>query len=90
MRHSSEEYELIDKIALQVRMDYGFTQDYLDVFKLAGALGVVLTPYSKLTKAQFDQVHAILELEDGFTIMRYEYGHLKYYTFYNDEVSLSR
>jgi len=90
VRHSSSDYELIDQIALQLRMDYGFLTESIDVFDLARKIGIVLTPYSKLKQKQLSEIKNKPELKDGFTIMSYENGVMKSFVFYNDNICLSR
>lgn len=90
MKHSPHEYDEIDEAALQIRLDYGFTDLSLDIFKLANCLGMTVTPYSELSKEQWRIINSNITLEDGFTIQRNENGVIKYYTFYNDSVSHSR
>ncbi len=90
MKHSPNEYDEIDEAALQIRLDYGFTDLNLDIFKLADCLGIAVTPYSKLSKEQWEIIGPNVTLEDGFTVQRNENGILKYYTYYNDSVSRSR
>lgn len=87
MRHSSKDYELIDKTALRLRTDYGFLSKSIDIFELARKLNIIVTPYSKLTDEQLLYINNTYGLEDGFTVIRSENGILKFYTFYNDAVS---
>lgn len=90
MRHTSADYELVDKTALQLRMDYGFLTKSINVFALARKIGMILTSYSKLNPEQLTTINDMSCLGDGFTIMKYEKGVLKFYTFYNDSVSAYR
>lgn len=90
MKYAPIDYEMIDKAALQLRMDYGFLNDRIDIFELARKIGMTLIPYSKLMPEQSSFIDNIKTLDDGFTVMRYENKALKFYTFYNDSVGKYR
>lgn len=87
MRHSPKDYEKVDSVALQLRMDYGHLEKVLDVFKLAKDLDIVLIKYSALTEEQLNKIKEYDETKDGFTIFKMVDGELKFYTFYNDSAS---
>lgn len=90
MKHSSKDYEIVDRTALQLRLDYGHLDKVLDVFKLARDLNITLIKYSALTKEQLSKIADYEETKDGFTIFQLIDGELKFYTFYNDYVSSYR
>ena len=85
----SDIYEKLDEDALNLRMDYGFFGNYVDVFKLAECLGMILIPYSALTTEQLASI-ADIDIKDGFTIIRNKGDEKKYYTYYNDNSSTGR
>ena len=87
MKHSPKDYEIVDSVALQLRIDYGHLEKVLDVFKLAKDLGIILIKYSALTEEQLNKIKEYDETKDGFTIFKMVNGELKFYTFYNDSVS---
>lgn len=91
MRYSSDDYRLIDKTAIELRIDYEFLEEKLDVFALAKKLNMHLIPYSYLSDEQKSKI-GILEdfLKDGFTVMRCISGKWEFYTFYDDSVSKYR
>lgn len=91
MRYFSDDYRLIDKTAIELRIDYGFLEEKLDVFALAKKLNIHLIPYSYLSDEQKSKI-GILEdfLKDGFTVMRCISGKWEFYTFYDDSVSKYR
>jgi len=91
MRYSSDDYRLIDKTAIELRIDYGFLEEKIDVFALAKRLNMHLIPYSYLSDEQKSKI-GILEdfLKDGFTVMRCISGKWEFYTFYDDSVSKYR
>ncbi len=90
MKYLPDDYEAIDKIALQVRMDYGCSDERLDVLLLAKKIGIVVTPYSKLTKEQMKFIKSKEPLRDGFTIRAQGREKFKTHTFYNDGISTYR
>ena len=45
---TKEEYSLLDQTALQLRIDYNFLNDEINVFKLAKLMNVSLIPYSQI------------------------------------------
>lgn len=78
MRLTKGEYRLLDQTALQLRLDYDFLVDDLDVFQLANKMNVSLIPYSeiedKAKKFIFDKEDRI---NDGFLLQNVESMHLK-------------
>ena len=90
MRYSPSEYVAVDGLALQIRLDYGFTDYYLDIFMLAQMLGINLVPYSKLSSEQLSYVNSFSALGDAFSTFRIQDKSVKFYTFYNDRVTYSR
>ena len=44
MKYSSDDYRLIDKTAIELRIDYGFLDEKLDVFALSIKLNMHLIP----------------------------------------------
>ncbi len=83
-RQKSKIYAKLDEDALNLRIDYGFVDDYVDVFKLAEYLGMKLIPYSRMTKNQRESI-AEIDIKDGFTVIWPSNGERQYYTFYNDD-----
>ena len=91
MRYSSDDYRLIDKTAIELRIDYGFLEEKLDVFALAKKLNMHLIPYSYLSDEQKSKIGTLEDfLRDGFTVMRSISGKWEFYTFYDDSVSKYR
>ncbi len=82
-------YAKLDEDALNLRVDYDFVSDYVDVFKLAEYLGIKLIPYSTITEKQW-AVIADIDIKDGFTVIRKSNGERKYYTYYNDDLPYRR
>lgn len=89
--YPSQKYRELDEKAIQIRIDYGFLSETIDVFALAKKMGMVLIPYSSLKRGQFELLrkHSSI-LADGFSVMRNVDGRLVCYTFYNDAKSLDR
>lgn len=87
-----KDYEKVDSVALQLRIDYNHLKKSLDVFALAKQLNMVLIKYSSLGEEQLNKINEFSEiLKDGFTIFREdERGELKFYTFYNDSIGIAR
>lgn len=81
-----EFYEKLDEDALNLRIDYGFLDDYVDVFKLSEYLGMALIPYSSMTEKQWASIVDI-DVKDGFTVIHKYNDERKYYTYYNDNLS---
>ena len=90
MYHKGKDYEEIDKMALQIRIDYGHFEKKLNVFKLAKQLNIVLIKYSSLNEEQLDHILNESELKDGLTIIKKRNGEYKYITFYNDKLGMTR
>ena len=90
MKYSSKDYDFVDRTALQLRLDYGYTSKIIDIFSLAKDLNMQLIKYSSLTNEQRKKLMSFDETKDGFTVMKTIEGELHYYTFYNDMVSPSR
>lgn len=90
MRYLPIDYEIVDRMALQVRIDYGFLAYEVDVFELAKRIGIILIPYSQLTDEQKHYIMKNKKLKDGFSIAVEKDGILQWHTFYNDKMSLSR
>ena len=91
MRYSSDDYRLIDKTAIELRIDYGFLDEKLDVFALAKKLNMHLITYSYLSDEQKTIIASMEDfLKDGFTVMRCNNGKWEFYTFYDDSVSKYR
>lgn len=89
MRLTKGEYRLLDQTALQLRLDYDFLVDDLDVFQLANKMNVSLIPYSeiedKAKKFIFDKEDRI---NDGFFATECRKYAPK--IFYNDKISNKR
>lgn len=62
-------YADLDEVAMNLRVDYGFVDDCVDVYKLAEYLGMKLIPYSTITEKQW-AVIADIDIKDGFTVIR--------------------
>lgn len=91
MKYSSEDYELMNETAINLRMDYGFLKEKMDVFELAKKLNITLIPYSYLNSKQIKKVKEFDELlKDGFTIIRQVNGKNEFYTFFDDSVNTYR
>ena len=56
MKYSSEDYELMNETAINLRMDYGFLKEKMDVFELDKKLNIKLIPYSYLNSKQIKKV----------------------------------
>lgn len=84
MYHSGKDYQEVDSMALRLRLDYGHLENYLDIFKLAKQLNIVLIKYSSLSKEQLKEISNYDELKDGFTVFKKKAGSYKFYTYYND------
>ena len=81
---TKEEYSLLDQTALQLRIDYNFLNDEINVFKLAKLMNVSLIPYSQINVHSKDFILKRQDkIGDGFFIIENE----KYAPriFYNDE-----
>lgn len=89
-RYYSHDYEKLDEDAIKLRIDYGFFEYSIDVFKLAQCIGITLIPYSSLTKKQQLVINATSDLNDGFTVMRHRNGEWDFLTYYNDDLPLVR
>lgn len=91
MKHFSYDYQMIDKTAIELRTDYGFLEEKIDVFALARKLNMHLIPYSYLNAEQKAKVICMEKfLKDGFTVMRCINGKWNFYTFYDDSVNMYR
>lgn len=89
-RYYSHDYPKLDNDAINLRIDYGFFEYNIDVFKLAQLIGITLIPYSSLPKDKYSVIKATRDLNDGFTVMRYKNGEWDFLTYYNDNVPLVR
>lgn len=89
-RRKNKIYAKLDEDALNLRIDYGFWDYYVDVFKLAQYLGMNLIPYSSMTEKQWERIVVNIDIKDGFTIIQNVGGERKYYTYYNDSLSIRR
>lgn len=86
MKLANKEYRILDQTALQLRLDYDFLDDELDVNQLAKAMSVTLVAYSQIeSKAKEYILSKKDKISDGFFVL--ENG--KYSSpiiFYNDEM----
>lgn len=74
MALTSDDYRLIDKVAIELRLDYGFLEEKLDVFSLAKKLNMHLIPYSCLNNKQKELIECFGDfLKNGFTVMKHFY-----------------
>lgn len=89
-RYYLHDYPKLDEDAINLRIDYGFFEYSVDVFKLARYLGMTLTPYSSLSNEQQKTIKTNGVLNDGFTVMRYKNGEWDFLTYYNDNLPLVR
>ena len=92
MSTTDKDYEKVDSVALQLRIDYNHLKKNLDVFALAKQLNMTLIKYSSLDEEQLNKIKEFSKyLKDGFTVFRKdERGELKFYTFYNDSIGIAR
>lgn len=90
MYHNGKDYQIVDEMALRLRIDYSHFEKRLDVFKLAKQLNMILIKYSSLNEEQLKVIKSNEELKDGFTIFKKENGEYKFYTFYNDSIGDAR
>lgn len=89
MKLTNDEYGLLDQAALQLRLDYDFLDDDLDVFQLANKMNVTLVPYSEVN---LEAKNFILDnkdkMNDGFfTLENRRYAPK---IFYNDKAAYKR
>ena len=89
MRLTNDEYELLDKTALQIRLDYDFLDDDLDIFQLANKMNVTLFSYSEVNlKAKKFILDREDKINDGFFTT--ENGRHAPKIFYNDKTPKKR
>ena len=89
MRLTNDKYRLLDQTALQLRQDYDFLDDDLDVFQLANMMNVTLVPYSEVgLKAKKFILDREDKINDGFFTT--ENGRHAPKIFYNDEIADKR
>lgn len=69
MEYQGKEYAILDRTALQLRMDYNFTRYAIDVFKLAECLKVKLVKYSDFSDRQKQMIPKKMISQDGFTLI---------------------
>ena len=84
------DYDEIDDLALQVRMDYGFLDKRVDVFKLLEKLHVHLVKYSQLTEDQRKLIEEQCSVKDAMTIFDNSKFPSSCYLLYNDSQPLTR
>lgn len=89
MRLTDGEYRLLDQTALQLRLDYDFLDDDLDVFQLANTMNVSLIPYSEVS---YEPKKFILDKEDKINDGFFVIESRKYVPkiFYNDKQGFNR
>lgn len=87
---SSDDFNEMEVLALEVRTDYELYDDYVDVFKFVqDKLNAILIKYSSLQGEQFEAAYSFSE--DGFTIFeKLSNGIMIPYIFYNDMVPKSK
>mgnify|MGYP006956028227 CR=1 FL=1 len=75
---TKEEYSLLDQTALQLRIDYNFLNDEINVFKLAKLMNVSLIPYSQINVHSKDFILKRQDkIGDGFLLLRTKNMHLE-------------
>ncbi len=85
------EFDEMDCLALQVRMDYGFMKKKLDVISLAEKLNILLVKYSLLTEKQRNCIVKECQQKDALTIYKAdEDGNREIFLFYNDAMPSER
>lgn len=85
---SPERYEELNQEVLGLIEVYGITDYPVDVFALAGQMGIVLRPYSSIPLAKR---HAFLDVsKDAFTIAEGQYEADATYICYNGSVNRGR
>jgi hypothetical protein len=90
VRYSNQDYEKLDRTAIELRKDYNFLDYELDVFKLAEYLGITLIKYSQMSSDILQSLNENYEVKDGFTVIRICGGECGFTTYYNDLLSLRR
>lgn len=89
MKLTKGEYRLLDQTALQLRLDYDFLDDDLNVFQLANKMNVALVPYSEVNlKAKNFILDNKDKMNDGFFTL--ENGRYAPKIFYNDKAAYKR
>ena len=82
---SGEKYDEMDKLALEVLLDYGAVTFPLDIAGLAKKIGINLIPYSSLSSQKIQKLVEKNSTYKGVTCPRRDSnGSLKFDTFYND------
>lgn len=89
-RYYPHDYPRLDEDAINLRIDYGFFEYSIDVFKLARCIGITLIPYSSLSEEKHSAIKATSDLNDGFTVMRHKNREWDFLTYYNDNLPLVR
>lgn len=84
------DYDEIDDLALQVRMDYGFLDKRVDVFKLLEKIHVRPVKYSQLTEDQRKLIEDQCSVKDAMTIFDNSKFPSSCYLLYNDRQPLTR
>lgn len=84
------DYDKIDNLALAVRMDYGFVGKRLDVFELAGMLGIRIIKYSQLNKSQRNVIENQCFIKDAMTVFDNHTHLTSCYLFYNEKQNSAR
>lgn len=90
MKLKTSDYRILDQMALQIRIDYDFLDDDLDVFKLAKKLNITLMSYSQLNnKARKFIEENSDKIRDGFFTMKNK-TYNSPTIFFNDDMLESR
>jgi len=85
---SSDRYEELNQEVVDLMEAYGFASFPMDVFELAGKMGIVLRPYSSIPLAKRS---AFLEVSrDAFTIAAGEYETDTTFICYNESANRGR
>lgn len=84
----SDEYEEMDRLAIQIRTDYSYFNDYLDIFELAEKhLHIKLISYSELAHEQRLLLINEYGLQDAISIVKTSFGIKESIIYYNDKIS---
>lgn len=88
MRLTSSRYEELNQEVVDLLEAYGFTAFPMNIFELAGKMGIVLRPYSSIPLAKRS---AFLEVsKDAFTIAEGEYEADATFICYNENANRGR
>lgn len=88
MRLSNQRYEEIKKIVVQLFEDYDVRCVPINAFELATRIGIILVPYSSLSKKQLSKVRN--NSDDGFFLETEKNGIREYRIYYDDSKPYGR